>query len=73
MEMKQCEYENRENFAKSEAQRRHFRLSNKVRAVMTLFKAKIRQIVMESTICNCCGYRCFSFLSLELLYWRPIT
>lgn len=69
MEMRQCEYENCENFAKSEAQRIHFHLPNKVWAVTTLFEAKIRQIAIESMVCNC--YRCFSFLSLELLYWQP--
>lgn len=69
MEMKQCEYENWENFVKSEAQRRLFHLPNKVQAVVTLFEAKIRQIVIESVIFNCFGCRCFSFLSLELLYW----
>jgi hypothetical protein len=72
MEMKQCEYENRENFVTSEAQRRHFHLPNKVRAVTILFKAKIRQIVIESMIFNCFGCRCLSFISPELLFWRKI-
>ena len=40
--------------------------------VMTLLKAKIRQTFIENVIFNCCGCRCFSFLSLELLYWRPV-